>query len=77
MKPYELFIDKNGEKELVKAIALIAFVEDHENHTITLRMFDQPEISEKWWRSGITSMYEGLDMAMADRQARMLIKKAK
>ncbi len=53
MKPYELIIDSEGKREKIKAVAIIAFVE-RSPEDVVLRMFDNAEIPEAWWRMADT-----------------------
>jgi hypothetical protein len=69
MKPYELMINKDGELEKIKAVAVIAF-EERSPTEVRLRMFDNPDIPESWWRLVIKQMYDGLDKAMEERSHR-------
>ena len=77
MKPYELsLLMPDGEVETVKAVAIIAF-EERDAKNVALRMFDNPEIPEAWWRMVIKQMYDGLDQAMEDRRKRFQAAEAK
>lgn len=70
MKPYQLsLLMPDGEVETVKAVAIVAFEEQDAQH-VALRMFDNPDIPESWWRMVIKQMYDGLDKAMEDRRQR-------
>jgi hypothetical protein len=67
MKPYELTINHDEKLEKIKAVAIIAF-EERSPSQVFLRMFDNPDIPETWWRMVITKMYDGLDEAMEERR---------
>ncbi|MDP2727031.1 MAG: hypothetical protein Q8P59_05770 [Dehalococcoidia bacterium] len=62
-----LKVDQDGHIEEIKAVAIIAF-EERGDAQVYLRMFDNQDIPEEWWRLVIKSMYDGLDKAMADRR---------
>ncbi len=56
----------DGTQEDIAAVAIIAF--ERNDKGIRLRILDNPEISEDWWRAVIKGMYDGLDSAMAARK---------
>lgn len=71
MDTYQLtVVDSEGQPEDIEAVALIVFQETNPAQ-VTLRMFDNPEIPEEWWRMVIKEMYDGLDKAMESRQNRL------
>jgi hypothetical protein len=69
MKPYELIIIDDTGRHVIKAKAIIAF-QEMENGQVASRMFDNPDLTDDWWREIITGMYEKLEIGIKQRHER-------